>query len=156
SIDVHRNSTDGRSPANLAVGCKSFMMMIFAKVCPAHSEFGPLMTRHRQAPIVLLLSTLSTALSSDVIPQVGRFELFETALTASGPYVNPYVELTAAATLIPPNGRRPRSIPLFWDGASTWKLRFSPDQLGRWTWTVASRDPGLNGKSGAFEAVASN
>ena len=39
--------------------------------------------------------------------------------------------------------------------ANSWKFRVSPDQLGVWKWSVKSRDAGLNGKSGSFEAVAS-
>src|SRR4029453_9765527 len=130
------------------------MMVIFAKVCPAHPKIEPFMTQGHvcSTATLLLLSALSTVSGSDVVPQVGRFELFETALTATGQYANPYVEHTAQAKLTPPQGGPPRSIPLFWDGGSTWKLRFSPNELGRWTWTVASRDEGLNGTSGSFDA----
>src|SRR5262249_22665251 len=47
-------------------------------------------------------------------------------------------------------------IPLFWDGANRWTLRFSPDKTGAWKWSVTSHDLGLNGKSGALEVVESD
>jgi len=83
-----------------------------------------------------------------------RFEVFELTLNQAGDYANPYVQVTATATLVPPGGGE-RSIPLFWDGGRQWKLRFSPDSLGTWSWSVRSSDPGLNDAKGTFECVAS-
>jgi len=93
--------------------------------------------------------------AADSPPRVGRYELREVALPATGQYANPYTDLVAEAVIVPPAGRPVRVIPLFWDGGAAWKFRFSPDELGTWTWTVKSRDAGLNGQSGSFEAIAS-
>jgi hypothetical protein len=87
---------------------------------------------------------------------VPRFAVHEVSLTAGGTYSNAYVDLTAEATLTEPDGRTTRSLPLFWDGGSTWRMRFAPDQIGTWKWTVKSADAGLNGKSGSFECVPSS
>src|SRR4030095_13951748 len=81
---------------------------------------------------------------------VPRFDVFELTLTQTGDYANPYVQVTATATLVPPGGGE-RSIPLFWDGGRQWKLRFSPDSLGTWSWSVRSSDAGLGGAKGTFE-----
>src|SRR4051812_48010878 len=89
-------------------------------------------------------------------PKVGRFELFEVELVAQSQPANPYVEVTAEATLTPPAGGRERSIPLFWDGGKRWKLRFSPDTVGTWKWSSTSRDEGLGGKTGTVEVSDSN
>jgi hypothetical protein len=35
-------------------------------------------------------------------------------------------------------------------------MRFAPDKVGTWKWTVKSADAGLNGKSGSFECVPSS
>ena len=86
-----------------------------------------------------------------LIPQFG---IFERAFRQSGSYERPYVQLEATATFVGPDGRA-RAIPLFWDGARAWRVRFSPDQVGRWVWATQSDDPGLDGQRGAFEAVAS-
>jgi len=66
-----------------------------------------------------------------------------------------YTELSAEVVLTAPNGTETRRLPLFWDGGSTWKFRFSPDRIGTWGWIVASWDKGLNGRTGAFRAVNS-
>src|SRR5439155_10616655 len=84
-------------------------------------------------------------------PKLG---IFEQAFTQLGSDANPYVEVTANATFVQPDGH-PRSIPLFWDGGAKWKVRFSPDVIGAWSWSVSSNDPGLNGANGSFNCVSS-
>ncbi len=46
-------------------------------------------------------------------------------------------------------------VPGFWDGDSTWKVRFSPPEPGRWEWTTDSdvSDPGLD-DAGRFTAAS--
>ena len=87
---------------------------------------------------------------------VPRFAPHEISFTATGTYANPYVELTADAIFTEPDGRTTRTLPLFWDGAAMWKMRFAPDKIGPWKWTVKSADRGLDGRSGTFECVASD
>ncbi len=85
---------------------------------------------------------------------IPRFGMLEQTFTQQRSYANPYVEVTANATFIQPGGRQ-RSIPLFWDGGTQWKVRFSPDVIGAWSWSVRSSDPGLNGAKGSFNCVPS-
>lgn len=80
--------------------------------------------------------------------------IFEQSFSHTGTYVNPYVETAADVVLTAPDGS-PRRIPLFWDGGTTWKVRFSPDWPGTWNWAITSLDDGLNGRSGAFAVVPS-
>lgn len=42
--------------------------------------------------------------------------------------------------------------PGFWDGGSTYRVRFSPERPGRWTWQSASQFDGLDGVAGFLEA----
>ena len=86
---------------------------------------------------------------------VPRYGIFERSFTHSGSYGNPYRDVSAAATFIQPDGRS-QAIPLFWDGGSTWKVRFSPDAIGSWSWSVVSNDSGLNSASGSFNCVPSS
>lgn len=113
---------------------------------------------HRFLPLIALVASFAsfciTAAAAEVL-QVERFALHEIALTAQGQSANPYTDLTADAVLTEPAGGKTRTVPLFWDGGPSWKFRFAPDQLGTWNWTVNSSDPGLNGKSGSFEVIAS-
>jgi hypothetical protein len=103
---------------------------------------------------------VTLALGVMLTPQVRggdipMFSMHEVTLKSEGNYTNPYKELVADATLTEPDGKTTRMLTLFWDGGSTWKLRFSPDKPGKWQWTVKSGDGGLNGKSGAFTAAKS-
>ncbi|SEP69227.1 apiosidase-like domain-containing protein [Microlunatus flavus] len=73
----------------------------------------------------------------------------------SGPAVDrPYVEVEAWVELVHDDGTR-LVRPLFWDGATTWRLRFSsPLPHGRWTWTVAGPDADrLTPTAGTFDAA---
>ena len=96
----------------------------------------------------------STEGRKPVLMDVPRFGIFEQAFTQLRSYTNPYVELAASAIFVQPDGRQ-RAIPLFWEGGEKWKVRFSPDVPGAWSWSIHSSDPGLNGANGSFECVAS-
>jgi hypothetical protein len=59
------------------------------------------------------------------------------------------VEFTA------PSGKKQTHL-AYWDGGQTWKVRFSPDETGKWTYrTRSSReaDTGLNNQAGQFTCV---
>ncbi len=45
------------------------------------------------------------------------------------------------------------TVPGFWDGGNSFKVRFSPPTTGSWKFQTNSRQPGLNGRSGSFTAV---
>src|SRR2546425_6496505 len=85
---------------------------------------------------------------------IPKFGILEQTFIQQRSYGNPYVEMTANATFVQPDGRQ-RSIPLFWDGGAKWKVRFAPDVVGAWNWSVNSNDPGLNGVNGTFNCISS-
>jgi hypothetical protein len=95
------------------------------------------------------ISTLASKL-----PAVPKYEIVEIAFEAANQYKNPFVELDAEAELYRPDGSV-WSIPLFWDGGQTWKLRISPDIEGEWSYKISSTDNGLKGKSGKFNCTKS-
>jgi hypothetical protein len=105
----------------------------------------------------LLLALCGALSASDALAQnrVGKFEIFETSLEASGSYSNPYREVVADATIMRPDNRVWR-VPLFWNGGSEWRMRVSPDVLGRWGYRIESNDPRLNGKAGSFSCIESD
>jgi len=42
----------------------------------------------------------------------------------------------------------------FWDGETSWTVRFAPPHEGEWTWrTVSPGDDGLDGREGRFDCV---
>ncbi|MEJ7639915.1 MAG: DUF5060 domain-containing protein [Singulisphaera sp.] len=108
--------------------------------------------------IPVILASLSVAAPPDPggEVEVPRYGVFEQSLRHSGDRANPYATLAATAELTAPDGVAKRRIPLFWDGGRDWKLRFSPDRSGTWSWAVRSDDPGLDGQSGRFRVVESD
>lgn len=81
---------------------------------------------------------------------VPLFGFYERAFQHAGHPEHPYRNLSASVRLTEPDEVAERFLPLFWDGERTWKFRFSPDRVGRWTWWTESSDPGLNGHAGSF------
>ncbi|MCI0722172.1 MAG: DUF4038 domain-containing protein [Acidobacteria bacterium] len=107
-------------------------------------------------PTALIVLFILTILAGAPAAEVPMFSLHEVTFRAEVTYSNPYTELFADATLTEPDGKTTRTMPLFWDGGATWKLRFAPDKPGKWQWAVKSADGGLKGKTGTFTAVRSS
>lgn len=87
--------------------------------------------------------------------ELRRFGVFETAFTAARDYADP-MEIEVSVEFTGPAGAR-ETVPAFWDGGRTWRVRFSPERTGLWkyrTRTSDGTDPGLHGQAGAFRVVA--
>ncbi|MBS1874325.1 MAG: DUF4038 domain-containing protein [Acidobacteria bacterium] len=82
------------------------------------------------------------------------WEKHEITLESARAYGNPYTDVTVWVELTGPNFRK--RVYGFWDGGSTFRVRVTATAPGRWTWRSGSTppDPGLAGKSGAFDAIA--
>jgi hypothetical protein len=92
--------------------------------------------------------------------QVGLYDVFERAVANSKSYSNPFdfniIELQASFRS--PSGKTVRFFG-FYDGngngrqaGNVWKLRFMPDELGRWKYTYRWTD-GTPGGSGSFTVI---
>ena len=57
---------------------------------------------------------------------------------------DPFQDVDVTATFRGP-GNTTLTRPAFWDGGSTWKIRFAPPQVGTWTMTTNSTDPANRG-----------
>ncbi len=71
-------------------------------------------------------------------------EMIELELTAQRQYANPFADVRVEAVFTAPSGKQ-RTALGFYDGGQTWRVRFRPDETGRWRWRAASQpeDPGL-------------
>lgn len=90
------------------------------------------------------------------ITTVPKWQIFETSFTSAGRYANPPQEVELTVVFLSPDGVPTRRFG-FWDGGATWRVRFAPAQVGRWTYTTScSRrdDSGLHDRFGAFTVVA--
>lgn len=89
--------------------------------------------------------------SAKGISSVERWGLYEISL--NGPDAgNPFDEVQLAATFESAGKRI--TVPGFYDGEGVYRVRFSPPELGRWTWRTTSNAAALDGRSGAVESIA--
>jgi hypothetical protein len=87
------------------------------------------------------------------LEQVGLYDVFEAPFTATRTYGNPYLEAPVTVTFKGPS--RQRIVWMVFGWGKTWRVRMAPTELGTWTYKISSFDPGLDGRSGSFEAVGS-
>jgi hypothetical protein len=85
---------------------------------------------------------------------VKMFRVYEIALSATSPGTLPYTNAGVTATFTHTSGTN-FTVRGFWDGGSTWRLRFAPTLTGVWSWTTTSTDSRLNGAASNFTAVTS-
>ena len=72
------------------------------------------------------------------------YEPVELVFEARRAWSKPFVHVSQFAEFEAPSGRRV-AIDGFYDGGATWRVRFAPDEPGRWHWRTKSepQDPGL-------------
>ena len=105
--------------------------------------------------VVLAAWPLTLALQS-APAAVPRWGMFEAAFTSDRPRDDPFQDIELRVTFRSPS-KRVQTVRAFWDGGTTWRVRFSPDEIGRWTFTTrATPDPdrGLHQRTGTFRVVA--
>lgn len=75
---------------------------------------------------------------------LARREVGEWAVRSTAERGNPFTDVTVTAAFHAPDGRR-LTIPAFFDGDGVWRVRFSPDAPGDWSWSVTAypADPEL-------------
>lgn len=83
---------------------------------------------------------------------VARWTRFEASFSCSREYDNPTEEVRTHVHFANPAGVV-RTVNAFWDGDRIWRVRFSPDTLGKWNYSVNSSDPAMDGESGSFECI---
>ena len=99
-------------------------------------------------------SLLFLLLSLTASAQVGRWARFEASVTNTRTYTSAYNDVSLDVIYTRPDNTTVN----FWgfyDGGTTWKLRFMPDQIGVWQYSARFSDntPGI---SGSFTCVASS
>ena len=71
-------------------------------------------------------------------------------------YADPFNEVELDVVFIDPQGRE-QSVPAFWAGDQTWRIRYSPAAAGRYTYRTVASDPAnsdLHGRHGTLEVSA--
>ncbi len=100
--------------------------------------------------VALLLVSWPGKLLAAAPGTVEQWDVFELALP--GPAVgNPFVDVTLTAQFT--CGPDTLTVPGFYDGAGTYRIRFSPPQPGAWAYKTSSNAPQLDAQSGSVTAT---
>jgi hypothetical protein len=106
--------------------------------------------RSLAAGLCLTLSLVMTA--SARINLVPKWSVFEQDFRSGVDYKNPVQECALKVLFVSPGGET-NSVDGFWDGGKTWRVRFSPNQPGHWTYLTSCSDTNnqrLNNQTGEF------
>lgn len=99
---------------------------------------------------------LSAAMSINILAQTVealKWHKYELVFISSISYENPLQEVRTFEVAFTSPAGVIKTINGFWDGGTTWKARFMPDETGSWTYySVCSdaKNTGLNGQRGTF------
>src|SRR5690606_28946686 len=106
----------------------------FYQINPNHSSMNKL--------ILVLFFFSGFALHAEA--QTSQWGKLELSFTSEKAYDNPLYELKEFyAVFTSPTGQS-KKIYGFWDGGKDFKIRFSPDEIGSWTYRTHSSDKGLD------------
>ena len=117
---------------------------------------GPSGPRFHFVLILLALIFQTGSAQSAQSPSIVRWGLFEASFISTQKYDNPFQDVDLFVTFTSPS-QRTSAVRGFWDGGNVWRVRFSPDELGSWTYTTRASpdtDRGLHARTGSFGAVA--
>lgn len=105
------------------------------------------------APAVAVPS--SPLASSRTLTTVQNWTVTEFSLTSTRSYPNPFLDVEVTATFLGPQGQV-ITRPGYWDGGSTWRVRFAPTAVGTWRYFIESSDSHNLGlvKAGVLKSVA--
>ncbi|MBC8002728.1 MAG: DUF4038 domain-containing protein [Opitutaceae bacterium] len=107
-------------------------------------------------PLMLFLSNTGCVMGPARKTLVSKWSRFEASFVSATAYTNPIQQAEFRVTFTSPTGDR-RTVPGFWDGGATWRIRFAPDQPGEWIYTTECSDVvnrGLHRQTGRFTCVA--
>ncbi|HOC54524.1 MAG TPA: DUF4038 domain-containing protein [Verrucomicrobiota bacterium] len=102
--------------------------------------------------LLLLTAALPAVQAAAKLELVPKWDRFEHAFKSSVAYANAVQEVVLKVVFTSPLGEA-TEVEAFWDGGRTWRVRFSPDQPGRWSFRATCSDTanaGLHNQAGEF------
>ena len=113
--------------------------------------------RHLAFLLLLVFIGVPCSAGPDEILRVPQYGVHEITLETTTRYANPYTDVEVWAEFSDGRGATLRR-PAFWDGGSSWRIRFTPPDVGgTWRWRAFSSnvgDRGLHGPTGSLLSVA--
>ncbi len=110
--------------------------------------------RFIRSGLLVFLFALASAAALGASP-VPIWTRYEAQLTSSAKYENAVQDVQVSVEFTSPSGNK-HSVQAFWDGGAIWKVRFSPDETGKWSYRSRSSNPddkGLDNQSGEFQCA---
>jgi hypothetical protein len=110
-------------------------------------------------PVLLILWACATAAPTAQAQKyhlVSKWDRFEGTFKSRRTYDNAVQDAELRVVFTSPTGRS-TLVYGFWDGGRVWKVRFAPDELGKWIYSTSCSDTensGLHNQSGAFTCTA--
>lgn len=98
---------------------------------------------------------LSFALSAEGQQKVGKWDLFELSFKNEKIYDNPFQDVSLIGEFTHIQSKSVVKIYGFYDGGTTWKIRFMPDREGEWRYKIYFSDAPAQAKEGSFICVPS-
>ena len=101
---------------------------------------------------MLRIAVVLALLSFPLVAQVHRHGRLERAFETTEDYGNPLTDVEVVVEFIGPGGAYQEAL-AFWDGGRTWRVRFSPELTGPWSFRTRCSnrsDRGLHRQGGAF------
>ncbi len=73
--------------------------------------------------------------------ELPRYESLELSVALKAKYTNPYDlrQVSLDGLFTGPDGMQMK-VPGFWDGEATWRVRFTPSQVGEWSYSLTVKD----------------
>jgi len=110
------------------------------------------------AALLLLLcpEIIEGATQSQKAAVVPKWTRFEQIFKSSVSYSNALQQASLRVTFTSPTGKSSQ-VDGFWDGGKTWKVRFAPQEVGRWSFQTSCSDAanrGLHSQKGSFICTA--
>jgi hypothetical protein len=84
---------------------------------------------------------------------IQRWDTYEITLTASKNYTNPFRDVALIGIFTHAMSGKSITVNGFYDGESTWRIRFMPTELGTWNYVTQSADSDLDGNSGKIVCI---
>jgi hypothetical protein len=106
--------------------------------------------------VLVSASMAAPAASQPKTPFVVKWSRFEQVFHSDVIYSNALQQAALTVAFVSPVGET-NTVDGFWDGGKTWRVRFSPDLPGRWTFKTTCSDTantGLHNQTGAFLCTA--
>ncbi len=108
-----------------------------------------------KALMIVLFGFLSIYSVNAADYTVERWRVVEITLTSAISYTDPFNDVDVTATFTGPGGATIVR-PAFWDGGTTWKVRFAPTLVGNWTMTTSCTSPTNSGLHNISKTIECN